>query len=254
MTASTAAAALAALMGDAPAWVPPVNYWEIARDGERWIVSGQLDTDGDTLSESDAYRLLGPIVEQSGQQLDDDGRLIRARFAHFDVPCDVWFLRPVLRWVVPEQCATCPTKLGAPDVKFVRLGTRDRKAPVICVPCRDRMQAYWVALHRSPLVAARQEVRELLLAETGETRPMWRTIITDSESPTGVAPVCTTEGSDDEHHVLADHPSGPTRDDEGIYGCCPWPQIETDSAAVAAYLIELLNADAHVDAEGGESA
>ncbi|MFB7212747.1 hypothetical protein [Streptomyces sp. NPDC056255] len=165
MTASTAAAALAALTDDAPAWLPPVNHWEIARDGDRWIVSGQLDTDGDTLSEADAYRLLGPIIEQSGQQLDDDGGLIRARFAHFGVSCDVWFLRPVLRWVVPEHCATCPTKLGDPDVRFVRLGTGDREAPVICVPCRDRMQAHWVALHRSPLVAARQKARELLNAD-----------------------------------------------------------------------------------------
>ncbi|MFJ2249403.1 hypothetical protein ACIQGT_40245 [Streptomyces sp. NPDC093108] len=242
MNASTAAAALAALMDDAPAWLPPVNHWEIARDGDRWIVSGQLDTDGDTLSESDAYRMLGPIVEQSGQQLDDDGRLIRARFTHFDVPCDVWFLRPVLRWVVPEHCATCPTKLGAPDVKFVRLGTGDREAPVICVPCRDRMQAHWVALHRSPLVAARQEVRELLLAETGEARPMWRQSFTEldgGEHPNAISPVCT----DDDHDP----------DDPTVYDCCSEPVVEVDSHVFGAYLVELLNADAHVVAEGGES-
>ncbi|MFF9568454.1 hypothetical protein [Streptomyces sp. NPDC014685] len=243
MSASTAAAALAALVDDAPAWLPPVNYWEIARDGDRWIVSGQLDTNDDTLSEAGAYQLLGPVVEQFGQQLDDDGRLIRARFAHFDVPVDVWFLRPVRRWVVPEQCATCPTKLGDPDVSFVRLGTGDQDAPVICVPCRDRMQAHWVALHRSPLVAARQRAREVLRAKTGEARPMWRQSFTEvdgAEHPDAVSPVCTDDGHD---------PDDPT-----VYTCCPDSVVEVDSHVLGAYLVELLNADAHVDAEGGESA
>lgn len=145
MNASTAAAALAALLDDAPAWLPPVDHWEVAQDDDRWIVQGQLATDGDTLGEGAAYRLLGSIVEQSGRQLTDDGRLIRAEFTHFGFPMNVWYLRPILRWIVPEQCATCPTKLGAPDVRFVRLGEGDRQAPVICVPCRDEMQASWVS-------------------------------------------------------------------------------------------------------------
>lgn len=239
MNASTAAAALAALLDDAPAWLPPVDHWEVAQDDGRWIVQGQLATEGDTLGEAAAYRLLGSIVEQSGQQLADDGRLIRAEFAHFGFPMSVWYLRPVLRWIVPEQCATCPTKLGAPDVQFVRLGKGDRQAPVICVPCRDRMQAGWVLSQRSPLVAARAAVRELLLADTGEQRPMWRACFTNldgTDHPNAIAPVCT----DDEHD-----PEDPT-----VYACCPDTVVKVESHVLGAYLVELLNADAEV----GESA
>ncbi|MER6706635.1 hypothetical protein [Streptomyces fumanus] len=71
----------------------------------------------------------------------------------------------------------------------------------------------------------------------------WRVIATDSESLTGVAPVCTAERSA-ALHAIPDHPGGPTADDEGVYDCCPWPQIETYSVPVAAYLVAVLNADA----------
>ncbi|NJP71935.1 hypothetical protein HCJ99_13840 [Streptomyces sp. C1-2] len=83
---------------------------------------------------------------------------------------------------------------------------------------------------------------------TGNRRPKWRVIITDSESPTGIAPVCTGERSD-ALHTIPDFPGGPKRDDEGVYDCCPWPQIETGSTVMAAYLVELLNADT----EGGDA-
>ncbi|MFE5853579.1 hypothetical protein ACFQ61_10245 [Streptomyces sp. NPDC056500] len=72
--------------------------------------------------------------------------------------------------------------------------------------------------------------------------PAWRAVFTDSESLTGVALVCTAEGIDDEHSVL-DLGSGPERDEQGVYGCCPWPQFEAGSEVFAAYLVELLNAD-----------
>lgn len=235
MNASTAAAALAALLDDAPAWLPPVDHWEVAQDGDRWIVQGQLATDDNTLGEGAAYRLLGSIVEQTGQQLTDDGRLIRAEFTHFGFPMNVWYLRPILRWIVPEQCATCPTKLGAPDVRFVRLGEGDRQAPVICVPCRDRMQASWVLSQRSPLVAARTAAREVLLADTGEKRTMWRQCFTETDGglhPNAVAPVCL----DDEHDA----------DDPTVYVCCPDTVVEVESHVFGAYLVELLNADAEV--------
>jgi hypothetical protein len=58
----------------------------------------------------------------------------------------------------------------------------------------------------------------------------WRVIITDSESLTGVAPVCesTHEGDGADYWV---------------YDCCPYPQIETYSEdgarRVAAILTEL---------------
>ncbi|CAL9594270.1 hypothetical protein SUDANB1_05289 [Streptomyces sp. enrichment culture] len=93
------------------------------------------------------------------------------------------------------------------------------------------------------LVAARAQVGLLLETETGERFPQWRVIITDSESPTGFAPVCTAEGVDDEHHVIADYPGGPIRDEHGVYDCCPSLQVETYSPTLAAYVVELLNAD-----------
>jgi hypothetical protein len=69
----------------------------------------------------------------------------------------------------------------------------------------------------------------------------WRVIFTDSESLTGVAPVCTAEQRD--LHTIPDYPGGPIRDEDGVYDCCPWPQFETYSTAMAAYLVALLNAD-----------
>lgn len=73
--------------------------------------------------------------------------------------------------------------------------------------------------------------------------PTWRIIHTDSESPTGLAPVCTGERSD-ALHMIDDYPGGPQRDEDGVYDCCPYPQIETYSTVWAEYLVELLNADA----------
>ncbi|MYT56914.1 hypothetical protein GTW29_09275 [Streptomyces sp. SID7834] len=238
MNASTAAAALAALADDAPAWLPPVDHWEIAREGEHWIVSGQLCTEGGTLGEGSAYRLLGPIVEQSGRQLVDDGRQITAVFEHFGVPVSVWYLRPVLRWLVPEQCATCPTKLGSPEVAFVRLGAGDREAPVICVPCRDRMHASWVLVHGSPLVAARDAARALLLTQYSDARPHWRQVFDHYRTGDydAIAPVCPHN----EHEAS----------DSSVHSCCPGPVIALDDPALGAYLAELLN----VDVEAGEPA
>ena len=92
------------------------------------------------------------------------------------------------------------------------------------------------------LVQARAAVGHLCEVEAGERHPLWRVIITDSESPTGFAPVCTAEGDDDEHAIV-DGPGGPTRDETGVYDCCPSLQVETYSPTLAAYVVELLNAD-----------
>jgi len=92
------------------------------------------------------------------------------------------------------------------------------------------------------LAKARAAVAPLIAHDTGD-RPRWRVIHTDSESPSGVALTCTGENSD-ALHMIDDYPGGPIRDEEGVYDCCPWPQFETYSPALAAYLVELLNADA----------
>ncbi|MFS4103848.1 hypothetical protein [Streptomyces sp. PD-S100-1] len=89
---------------------------------------------------------------------------------------------------------------------------------------------------------ARIAAAEALKQGTGVDRPKWRLIATDSESLTGLAPVCTGERTDALHEI-PDHPSGPVRDEHGVYDCCPWPQIETYSVVMAEYLVELLNAD-----------
>ncbi|MEU3620641.1 hypothetical protein ABZ725_51655 [Streptomyces sp. NPDC006872] len=99
------------------------------------------------------------------------------------------------------------------------------------------------------LAKARADVAEILRQDTGTDRPKWRVTLTDSESLTGLAPVCTGERSDALHQI-PDYPGGPIRDEDGVYGCCPWPQIETYSEPVAAYLVALLNADVE-QASGG---
>ncbi|MGX1116344.1 hypothetical protein RKD37_001707 [Streptomyces ambofaciens] len=136
---STIAAALASLLDTAPSWLPQVDHWEIAEDTDTWILSGQLAGDP---REAEAFRLLAPVIERAPSAHSDDGRLVKVPFEWDGVPGQVWYLRPVERWIVPERCASCPTLLADAGNQFVRLGGRG--APVICVPCRDRMHEAWV--------------------------------------------------------------------------------------------------------------
>ncbi|GHA95120.1 hypothetical protein GCM10010330_56590 [Streptomyces tendae] len=136
---STIAAALASLLDTAPSWLPQVDHWEIAEDTDTWILSGQLAGDP---REAEAFGLLAPVIERAPSAHSDDGRLVKVPFEWDGVPGQVWYLRPVERYVVPERCATCPTLLADAGNQFVRLGGRG--APVICVPCRDRMHEAWV--------------------------------------------------------------------------------------------------------------
>jgi hypothetical protein len=65
---------------------------------------------------------------------------------------------------------------------------------------------------------------------------VWRVILTDSESLTGVAPVCPDVRS-------GNHDS----DDVGVYDCCPGPHIECWSERVADEVSKALTiADAEV--------
>jgi hypothetical protein len=67
----------------------------------------------------------------------------------------------------------------------------------------------------------------------------WRVIITDTESLTGVAPVCEYQSSYDHHGIPGDTPA---LDDLGVYDCCPQPHIECwserDARRIAADLTE----------------
>jgi hypothetical protein len=140
VTARLVAAAIERLLSEP--WMPRVSHWEIATTDGMWGAHAELDV----ASEAPAYQLLRRLADAVESKLADDGRLITVKFteADYNVPVRVWWLRPVLRWVVPETCATCPTALCDPGVPFVRLG-EGREAPVICVPCRDGMHAAWLA-------------------------------------------------------------------------------------------------------------
>lgn len=93
------------------------------------------------------------------------------------------------------------------------------------------------------LAKAREAAADMFEAEVGERCPMWRVIYTDSESPTGVALVCTASDEFDLHDEIPIEGHGLARDEQGVYDCCPGTQFETYSTVLAAYLVEVLNAD-----------
>lgn len=70
----------------------------------------------------------------------------------------------------------------------------------------------------------------------------WRTIMTDTESMTGVAPVCEQQGDASGEHGCFEGLKV-WADEHGVYDCCPHPHIETcweDGAVrLAALLTEL---------------
>ncbi|MFJ2259516.1 hypothetical protein ACIOKD_14440 [Streptomyces sp. NPDC087844] len=136
----------------------------------------------------------------------------------------------------------------AADVVLAAL-TQNRTAAGIALALES---AGMLAMQSAPddvLAKVRNQAWQELRRDTGTSRPMWRTVITDSESPTGLAPVCTGERSD-ALHMIDDYPGGPQRDEDGVYDCCPYPQIETYSAVWAEYLAGLLNADASDELTG----
>lgn len=72
----------------------------------------------------------------------------------------------------------------------------------------------------------------------------WRTIFTDSESQSGVAPVCEHQND------VAKHSSGDgygkVADPNGVYDCCPHPHLEVWSEGEARKLADGLT---RIDAE-----
>jgi hypothetical protein len=72
----------------------------------------------------------------------------------------------------------------------------------------------------------------------------WRVIITDTESLTGVAPVCPEQDDPEgRHRILDEHADMQSLD--GVFDCCPHPHIETWSETAAVTVaIELTHADA----------
>lgn len=66
----------------------------------------------------------------------------------------------------------------------------------------------------------------------------WRVIITDSESASGVAPVCPQQ-TDPTVHVIGDVDES---DELGVYDCCPHPHLECWSERAATRLAAELTA------------
>jgi hypothetical protein len=65
----------------------------------------------------------------------------------------------------------------------------------------------------------------------------WRVIFTDTEGPTGVAPVCEQQDKGPHGRVAL---LGDYFDNSGVYDCCPHPHIETYSEPGAQRLAALL--------------
>lgn len=70
----------------------------------------------------------------------------------------------------------------------------------------------------------------------------WRVIFTDSESESGVAPVCPRQREDGWEHDRRAQGEGESGFDEyGIYDCCPHPHLEAGSTEQAKALVKMLN-------------
>jgi hypothetical protein len=77
----------------------------------------------------------------------------------------------------------------------------------------------------------------------------WRIIMTDTESPTGVAPECDKRVDPNSAHWHYEPGEAVWCDHQGVYDCCPHPHIETYGDADARTLVDALNGVA-----GGEGA
>lgn len=72
---------------------------------------------------------------------------------------------------------------------------------------------------------------------------LWRVVFTDTEGPTGVAPVCDQpEVHADWHAASAASEIGPAGPDNGdVYDCCPQPHIECWAPSAALTAVGVLN-------------
>jgi hypothetical protein len=163
--AARAAEALNNLTYIPPTFLPPIVHWEIHQDEQGIQINGQLADE--TRNGSDVLAAVAAAAPK-GQLDNGSDRILRANFVWIDIPVSIWWMPPILRWIVPPACATCPTELGAPDVPFVRLGT-GQDAPVICIPCRDLMHQRWITAGSA---TASEPTRFLdRHGDTWETRP-----------------------------------------------------------------------------------
>jgi hypothetical protein len=86
----------------------------------------------------------------------------------------------------------------------------------------------------------------LTFANDSPVPSTWRVVSVDcggGVSPV-IGPVCPSAAS----HPALDESEPADRDELGVYDCCPNPQLEVWSPALATYLVALLNADAEAAA------
>jgi hypothetical protein len=105
----------------------------------------------------------------------------------------------------------------------------------------ERHQAHAIA-ERLVTVRSAQWRNTVEDAEDGD--PWWRVVITDSESMTGLAPICVRQDERESPHDHGDEvglSSADRFDLTGVYDCCPEPHIETYSVSTAAFLVEVMN-------------
>lgn len=69
----------------------------------------------------------------------------------------------------------------------------------------------------------------------------WRVIITDSESMTGVAPVCEEPGHPGRASIAGLEGAATTGGSPWVFDCYPYPQIELCSERGAAHMAALLS-------------
>lgn len=75
--------------------------------------------------------------------------------------------------------------------------------------------------------------------EPDDDGPFWRVIMTDTEQPSGVAPICPEQGDVNKHSTGDGY--GVEVDEQGVYDCCPGPHIECWSEDAATRLAAMLN-------------
>jgi hypothetical protein len=69
----------------------------------------------------------------------------------------------------------------------------------------------------------------------------WRTVFTDTESESGVAPICPEQRTLVGQHDPDDHDGGWRFNEAFVYDCCPGPHIQCWTPHVAVRLRDFLN-------------
>ncbi|MFF4484703.1 hypothetical protein ACFY1A_48250 [Streptomyces sp. NPDC001520] len=147
----------------------------------------------------------------------------------------------VILLVLPEHVAFVGV-FGALFASLIAVGEGLNSAILaslaVGLAAREAVRLTWPGCSRTPTDALLEMADRVAdwggLTTVEPPRAQWRRVYGDSESLTGVAPVCPTP----ERHVIADRLEA---DHEGVYGCCPGPYYEAMTEARAARMVARLN-------------